>query len=197
MIKTKKQAGFTIVELLIVIVIIGILAALVIVAYNGIQQRARNTARITSAKELQKLLSAYIAQEGKYPSITTNACIGTGYTDWGGDGTLDCWVKATSEYHPSALIDSELQKVATIPKVETGDVKGAYTFRGYLYYPNQTIDGQAGRIMLAYFLEGLGQNCGIPGILTPLGGTNYATNGAINTYSIYGVTYCYAAVAEP
>ncbi|MDB5165339.1 MAG: Fimbrial protein, partial [Candidatus Saccharibacteria bacterium] len=36
-----KQRGFTIVELLIVIVVIGILAAITIVAYNGIQNRAR------------------------------------------------------------------------------------------------------------------------------------------------------------
>ncbi|MNH49970.1 Type II secretion system protein G precursor [compost metagenome] len=42
---TKKQNGFTIVELLIVIVIIGILAAITVVAYNGIQQRAINTKR--------------------------------------------------------------------------------------------------------------------------------------------------------
>jgi prepilin-type N-terminal cleavage/methylation domain-containing protein len=33
----QKQRGFTIVELLIVIVVIGILAAITIVAYNGIQ----------------------------------------------------------------------------------------------------------------------------------------------------------------
>ena len=39
----RSQPGFTIVELLIVIVIIGILAAITIVAYNGIQQRARET----------------------------------------------------------------------------------------------------------------------------------------------------------
>lgn len=36
-----KQKGFTIVELLIVIVVIAILAAITIVAFNGIQQRAR------------------------------------------------------------------------------------------------------------------------------------------------------------
>lgn len=36
-----KQRGFTIVELLIVIVVIAILAAISIVAYNGIQERAK------------------------------------------------------------------------------------------------------------------------------------------------------------
>jgi type IV pilus assembly protein PilA len=44
----KKQTGFTIVELLIVIVVIGILAAITVVAYSGIQQRARD-AKIASA----------------------------------------------------------------------------------------------------------------------------------------------------
>lgn len=43
-VKNTKQAGFTIVELLIVIVVIGILAAITIVAYTGIQNSAHDAA---------------------------------------------------------------------------------------------------------------------------------------------------------
>lgn len=66
----KKSRGFTIVELLIVIVVIGILAALVIVTYNGIQQKARDTERKTDIKALQGHLEAYWADNAKYPTLT-------------------------------------------------------------------------------------------------------------------------------
>ena len=65
----KKTSGFTIVELLIVIVVIGILAALVIVTYNGIQQKARDTERKTDINALHGQLEAYQAQNGRYPTL--------------------------------------------------------------------------------------------------------------------------------
>ena len=67
----KKTAarGFTIVELLIVIVVIGILAALVVVTYSGIQQKARDTERKTDVNALHGQLEAYQAQNGKYPTL--------------------------------------------------------------------------------------------------------------------------------
>jgi general secretion pathway protein G len=65
----KKNSGFTIIELLIVIIVIGILATLVIVTYNGIQQKARNTKRNTDINAIQGQVEAYFAQNGKYPTL--------------------------------------------------------------------------------------------------------------------------------
>lgn len=67
--KTTKQQGFTIVELLIVIVVIGILAALVVTTFTGIQQRARNTERQTDIKAIHGQVEAYYAQFGRYPTL--------------------------------------------------------------------------------------------------------------------------------
>lgn len=64
----KKQRGFTIVELLIVIVVIAILAAIVIVAYQGIQGRARDSARLSDMKTIMKALEIYKTNTGSYPN---------------------------------------------------------------------------------------------------------------------------------
>ena len=61
MIPRRKQQGFTIVELLIVIVVIAILAAIVIVSYNGIQQKARETAAQQEASTAARKLQTYRA----------------------------------------------------------------------------------------------------------------------------------------
>lgn len=65
----RKEKGFTIIELLIVIVVIGILAALVITTFTGIQERARNTERETDIKALHSQLEAYYAEQGYYPTL--------------------------------------------------------------------------------------------------------------------------------
>ncbi len=61
MVKNKKRShGFTIVELLIVIVVIAILAAIVIVAYNGVQERSRVQRANTDLTTLIKAI--YVAR---------------------------------------------------------------------------------------------------------------------------------------
>jgi prepilin-type N-terminal cleavage/methylation domain-containing protein len=69
----KKDRGFTIVELLIVIVVIAILAAIVIVAYNGVQKRANASTAKSNAESVQKVVEAYTADtsagNGSYPTL--------------------------------------------------------------------------------------------------------------------------------
>ncbi len=65
----RKQQGFTIIELLIVIIVIGILATLVITTFSGIQRNARNRAREADLNALHSQVEYYYGQNGKYPSL--------------------------------------------------------------------------------------------------------------------------------
>ncbi len=69
------RTGFTIVELLIVIVVIAILAAVSVVAYVGIQERANNASIQSTISQLQKRLELYKAQNDGYP-ITVSGSMG-------------------------------------------------------------------------------------------------------------------------
>ena len=64
---TTKQGGFTIVELLIVIVVIGVLATIGIVAFNGVQDRAYDAKRTSAIDTYVKALALYKAQHSTYP----------------------------------------------------------------------------------------------------------------------------------
>jgi prepilin-type N-terminal cleavage/methylation domain-containing protein len=65
----KRNQGFTIVELLIVIVVIGILAAIVIVAYSGITAKGRDGQRVSDVAAIVTQLEAYKSDSGNYPSL--------------------------------------------------------------------------------------------------------------------------------
>lgn len=60
----KRRGGFTIVELLIVIVVIAILATISIVAYTGVQQRARDTKRKDDLAKIVKAFQLWAAEDG-------------------------------------------------------------------------------------------------------------------------------------
>ncbi|NCU38107.1 type II secretion system protein [Candidatus Saccharibacteria bacterium] len=63
-----RQPAFTIVELLIVIVVISILAAITVVAYNGIQSRAHDTAIKNDLRSLATQIKLYKAETGVPPA---------------------------------------------------------------------------------------------------------------------------------
>jgi prepilin-type N-terminal cleavage/methylation domain-containing protein len=64
----SNRRGFTIVELLVVIVVIGILAAITIVAYNGIQARARTVTVLSDLNGAAKTLELTNVSGGSYPA---------------------------------------------------------------------------------------------------------------------------------
>lgn len=63
-----SRKGFTIVELLIVVVVIAILAAITIVSYNGIQNRATDSVVQSDIRQLSKQLDSYNVTNGSYPT---------------------------------------------------------------------------------------------------------------------------------
>jgi prepilin-type N-terminal cleavage/methylation domain-containing protein len=62
--KRRLASGFTIVELLIVVVVIAILAAIVMVAYNGVQTKAKASAIMTGLKSSEKAFRLYMTDKG-------------------------------------------------------------------------------------------------------------------------------------
>lgn len=75
-----KKYGFTIVELLIVIVVIAILAAISLVAFNAVQQRARDSSRDSDIAQITKALELYYIDHGKYPLGRGSTNINTWWT---------------------------------------------------------------------------------------------------------------------
>ncbi len=109
----EKQKGFTIVELLIVIVVIAILAAITIVAFNGIQERARYSAMQQDLKTLNNAINMYYTDNNQYPS----------------SGSTGGNVIGASPNIPG-LVPTYINSIPTIPN----DGKGGYY--AYIYSAN-------------------------------------------------------------
>jgi len=90
----RIRAGFTTVELLIVVVVIAILAAITVVAYNGISNNAKNSEMLTRIDTYAKVINMYRIQHGNFPEIAPEetmypsaACIGVP-SDYPADSTF-------------------------------------------------------------------------------------------------------------
>lgn len=102
-IRKLTQRGFTVVELLIVIVVIGILAALVLNSFAGVQAKARDTQRKTDINSIATQLEACYndACSGKYPTLAQLQEDGTGG-----------WVETNLKgFDKAALFDSKGVKI--------------------------------------------------------------------------------------
>ncbi|MDO8571250.1 MAG: type II secretion system protein [bacterium] len=76
--KNKTQKGFTLVELLVAIGIIGILATVVTVSVTQVRARGRDAKRISDINVIKKGLETYAAQRNGYPGVDQEIEIGKG-----------------------------------------------------------------------------------------------------------------------
>jgi type II secretory pathway pseudopilin PulG len=65
----QRQRGFTTLELVLILVVIGILATLVITTRAGVQQNQRDAERQRDVKELRDGLEGYFAANNHYPTL--------------------------------------------------------------------------------------------------------------------------------
>lgn len=66
----KKTTGFTIVELVVVIAVVGILATISIMSYSQTQRKARDTEREADISVIQSALETFYEKNGEYPGTT-------------------------------------------------------------------------------------------------------------------------------
>ena len=92
-----RQKGFTIVELLIVIVVIAILAAITVVAYNGIQERARQSKITSDLQMINKAIVVARVNQDKVLKDITN-CSHTSGAVTASMGSTFCSTGSTSCY---------------------------------------------------------------------------------------------------
>lgn len=121
----KDGRGFTIVELLIVIVVIGILAGLVVTTYAGVQDRARDAQRKSDITAIQKALELYHIDHGAFP-----ACSNSPYVS--GDPRGSCY--SSSPGLVSALVPRYTSELPVDPINST-----EYRYR-YFYGSKKTSD---------------------------------------------------------
>jgi prepilin-type N-terminal cleavage/methylation domain-containing protein len=98
----KSKSGFTLVELLIAIVVIAIVAAISVAAYNGIQNRAKESATVAKLSDARKKILLYDVEKGQYPDADPTSITATGLAgaDFTGDGVMGFQYSANNAANP-------------------------------------------------------------------------------------------------
>lgn len=144
----KTMSGFTIVELLIVIVVIAILAAIAIISYNGVINRAEVTKTANAVEAYRKALLIYKADNKIYP--TTGAfCLGDQYPLLADTGVAACRYKSSPIANTAGAANRNLLKPyigENLPMPSTKSISyGTNEFVGAHFYGsayNYTLDGK-------------------------------------------------------
>ncbi len=163
----KERSGFTLVELLVVIVVIAILASISIVAYQGIQSRARDTQHLQDVKTIAKAMEMYYADKGVYPPTNGSTKINIGWVT-----TADAsWANLEAALVPAYI--SSMPKDPQASQTTSPGIQGGYNYdmlRLTFHCDGQTMQ----KYMLTYRLESQPQKRDIFGTCTTNPITDYS-----------------------
>lgn len=153
--KYKRSEGFTIVELLIVVVVIAILAAITIVSYRGITNRAANAADVAIIQAYATGLQQIAVLNPEYLP-TANVCLGPASTYTATTGNCSNGGQSATKAD-SAAFNARLKAVGVKDAtfVEPTGVTPLLVY-GYYGFPNYFI----------LYNMPLGQTCGMPDVMS-------------------------------
>lgn len=200
--RDRPSAGFTIVELLIVIVVIAILAAISTVAYRGLQERARVSEVSSALAQAKKKLDLYKVDHSTYPTTGNLASAGItandGSLQYTSDGSTFCLTATSGTVSYTATNTTSptqggcaghgqggvaaITNLAMNPSLETnsdgwsrGEASGSVSSLS-----RDTTQGYAGSASAQYTYQTIGTNSGYPRWMT----SGQAANQPAGSYTV-------------
>ena len=79
----ERAAGFTLIEVMICVAIMGVLAAIATPFYIGYRERARNAVAIIDLKTIERAIIMHVAENGQYPDTLAQVGMGGVRDPWG------------------------------------------------------------------------------------------------------------------
>lgn len=167
----KTNGGFTIVELIIVVVVIAILAAISIMSYTNINRNAYNTQIMSGVQQYYKAIESYKVLNGRYPPTTeeqaggtavTLTCLGTGYVN------QECGTVTGRTIIEDPLFNSSMRSVIgnRPPAIGSNAVPvGGESFTGAVYGGDETwcsVSSTCYGRTIQWGLKGNNQDCKLP-----------------------------------
>lgn len=125
-----NKQGFTLVELLVVITIIGILVAGVTVNFSGGQAQARDAQRQTELRELEIAIESYRRENRRYPEGCNGADAWSGQP--GTSAVCSCAGELQSTAYICGLMPQFLNEIPVDTRAPTGSIGG------FMYITNES-----------------------------------------------------------